>query len=59
MFSISGNNKGLLCPFKPIRCQEGYCRDCQIYLDWQKAKGIVRSGYEARNKGFSVVGRGA
>ena len=33
---ISGNNKGLMCPFKPILCEEGYCRGCQIYLDWLK-----------------------
>jgi len=36
LFSISGNNKGLQCPFKPILCQEGYCDQCQIYLDWQE-----------------------
>jgi len=32
IFSISRNNKGLPCPFKPILCQEGYCKECQIYL---------------------------
>jgi len=36
IFSISGNNKGLLCPFKLILCLEGYCHQCQIYFDWQK-----------------------
>lgn len=36
IFSISANNKGLACPFKPTLCQEGYCEGCQIYLDWQK-----------------------
>ena len=36
IFSISGDNKGLNCPFKPITCHEGYCEECQIYLDWQK-----------------------
>ena len=42
MFSISGNNKGLMCPFKPTTlCQEGYCTDCQIYLDWQKREEKV------------------
>ena len=35
---ISENNKGLMCPFKPILCEEGYCRECQIYLDWLKLK---------------------
>ncbi len=41
IFSISGNNKGLWCPFKPISCQEGYCHQCQIYLDWQKLAEVV------------------
>ena len=33
IFSTTGNNKGLWCPFKPILCQEGYCIGCQIYLE--------------------------
>lgn len=33
---ILENNKGLMCPFKPILCEEGYCHECQIYLDWLK-----------------------
>ncbi len=41
VFSISGNNKGLLCPFKPGVCQAGYCEDCQIYLDWQELGEIL------------------
>lgn len=37
IFSIYENNKGLWCPFKPILfCQEGYCNECQIYLDWRR-----------------------
>ena len=28
-------HKGTDCPYKPITCQEGYCQDCQIYLDYQ------------------------
>jgi len=36
IFGISGNSKGLPCPFRSILCQEGYCRECQIYLDWQR-----------------------
>lgn len=28
--------KGLPCPFKPIVCEEGYCHQCQTYLDWEK-----------------------
>jgi hypothetical protein len=42
IFSISGNNKGLWCPFKPLICQqEGNCHRCQIYLDWQKLGEMV------------------
>jgi len=36
IFTISGNNKCLLCPFISNLCNEGYCEGCQIYLDWQK-----------------------
>jgi hypothetical protein len=35
-FSLVGDNKGLNCPFKPGICQDGFCEDCQVYLDWQK-----------------------
>jgi len=42
VFRISGNNKGLMCPFKPILCQEGYCTECQIYLDWLKLRGKAK-----------------
>jgi len=41
VFSISGDNKGLQCPFQPIICQNGYCEDCQIYLDWQERGEIL------------------
>lgn len=41
IFTISANNKGLACPFKLILCQKGYCRECQIYLDWQEREEIV------------------
>lgn len=27
--------KGNECPYKPILCSEGFCQDCQIYLDYQ------------------------
>lgn len=27
--------KGRDCPYKSIVCQEGFCEDCQIYLDYQ------------------------
>ena len=35
ILSMSGNNKGLACPLRPIICQEGYCCECQIYSDWR------------------------
>ena len=41
LFRISGDNKGLVCPFKPITCQEGACKECGIYLDWQKRGEIM------------------
>ena len=31
----SESMKGHACPYKPITCQEGYCLDCQIYLDYK------------------------
>jgi len=34
-FSLSGDNKGLTCPFKLIDCEEGYCAKCQLYHDWR------------------------
>lgn len=43
-FSVSSNNKGLPCPFKPILCQEGYCHGCQIYLDGLREKGSNARG---------------
>lgn len=30
--------KGKLCPYKFLLCQEGFCSDCQIYLDYKKEK---------------------
>lgn len=29
------NHKGTECLYKPILCQEGYCSECQVYLDYQ------------------------
>jgi len=31
---LKRNHKGEACPVKPILCQEGYCHECQIYLDY-------------------------
>ena len=41
------NHKGTYCPYKVewegnvkhpvLLCQEGYCSECQIYLDWCKS----------------------
>ena len=33
VYDINANNKGLVCPIKSVLCQEGWCRDCCIYLD--------------------------
>ena len=41
IFTISGNNKGLVCPYKRTTCHEGCCKTCQIYLDWQKGGEIL------------------
>ena len=41
IFRISGNNKGLVCPFKRIVCPGGHCLQCQIYLDWLKLEEKV------------------
>jgi len=43
IFSLSQNNKGLACPFKPTPypCQKGFCSDCQIYLDWLKLGEMI------------------
>jgi len=41
VFNTSGDNKGLVCPFKSVTCQNGYCEECQIYLDWQKLGEIL------------------
>lgn len=41
LFRLSGNNKGLTCPFKGIVCQRGYCDDCETYHDWQKLGEIL------------------
>lgn len=29
------NHKGTDCKYKSIICQEGYCQDCQVGLDFQ------------------------
>jgi len=28
------SRKGQECPFKPILCEEGFCGECQVYLDY-------------------------
>ncbi len=30
---MSESMKGRPCPYKVTICQEGYCQNCQIYLD--------------------------
>ena len=34
-FSLSGDNMGLMCPFKLVSCDEGYCQKCQTFHDWR------------------------
>jgi len=34
------SRKGQECLFKPIICEQGYCRECQIYIDYL---GYLRS----------------
>jgi hypothetical protein len=29
------SKKGQGCPYKSITCQEGYCQDCQAYLNFR------------------------
>jgi len=38
-FSLSGDNTGLMCPFKLISCDEGYCQKCQAFHDWRLGEG--------------------
>ena len=38
-FSLSGDNTGLMCPFKLISCDEGYCQKCQTFHDWRLEEG--------------------
>ena len=35
ILSMSSSNKGVLCPYQPVLCQEGYCHGCQVYLNWR------------------------
>lgn len=30
------NRKGEWCPFADILCQEGYCDECMVYLEYEK-----------------------
>jgi len=53
-FGISRNNKSLLCPFQVVVCQESYCSECQMYLDWQRRKSSGRELITAA-KGIVIV----
>jgi len=57
VFGISRNNKGLLCPFKRTLCQEGYCSECQIYLDWQKQGGRLLTSTRDDMAALHMFGR--
>jgi len=39
-FTISGNNKGLMCPFGQIVCQAGYCKKCETYLQLSRRDNL-------------------
>lgn len=43
IFRLSGNNRGVACPFKPVVCPRvGDCvSQCQVYLDWLKQGEIL------------------
>lgn len=41
IFRISGNNRGLMCPFMSSVCPGGYCPECPIYHDWQELEEKV------------------
>ncbi len=30
---LEDNHKGTWCPYKQVLCQEGYCSECQVFLD--------------------------
>lgn len=32
------SKKGQGCPYKSITCQEGYCQDCQAYLNFRNRR---------------------
>ncbi len=32
------SKKGQKCPYKDIICQEGYCQDCEIYLEKKRGR---------------------
>ena len=49
-----GGGKGRPCPFKVIICQEGYCRQCQIYRDWL-GSGVSRAGMENRSRRRAMI----
>jgi len=53
-FGISRNNKSLLCPFQAVVCQESYCSECQMYLDWQRIKSSS-SVLTTATKGLVIV----
>ena len=34
--TVTSSQKGKDCPYKSIICQEGFCQDCQIYIDFHE-----------------------
>ena len=43
IFSISGNNKRLRCPFQPTLCQEGYYRNVKYILIGRCGEAVMHS----------------
>ena len=51
------SNKGKDCPYKPITCQEGYCQDCQIYLDYLRYGPLVMGRIVSKTSNIKEVER--
>ena len=51
------NRKGQGCPYKATTCQEGYCQDCQIFLDrmGKQDKGKKKEVIAVSAKAFVLI----
>lgn len=58
IFRISGNNRGVACPFLATVCPGGYCHQCPIYLHWQeRGEMVLICSYCGKVKDRKLVGR--